>query len=194
MSIPRTLFPVRRVRAAKPWSKWGVWAMWGGSDRSLGSLTIDGHFLADSTLFSEVREANGQCSTDLNKGYLDNPRFWNTSVSEGVYSSATAEYEDNCENTTWKQISGDYVRDERETERIIDPDEVVCNTSQRASDLWVGWPGSARLRYRVPRLMLRHIPRGTDRIRLSDRIHFAEPTPYRYRLHHYVRGHLVGGS
>ena len=108
-----------------PWSKWGVWAMWGGNDRSLDSLTIDGHFLADSTLFSEVREANGQCSTDLNKGYLDNPRFWNTSVSEGVYSSATAEYEDNCENTTWKQISGDHVLNQRETQRIIFDDEIV---------------------------------------------------------------------
>ena len=109
----------------KPWSRWGVWAMWGGSDRQLGSLTIDGHLFAKSALFSEIMEENGQCSTDLNKGYLDNPRFWNTSVSEGVYSSATAEYEDNCDDTTWKQISGDHVLNQRETQRLIEEDDIV---------------------------------------------------------------------
>ena len=56
---------------------------------------------------SEVYENHGQCSTDLDKGYLRQPRFWNTSVTEGAYSSARADYQENCENTTWKQISGD---------------------------------------------------------------------------------------
>jgi hypothetical protein len=109
----------------KPWSEWSVWAKWGGSDRKLGSLRIDGHFLADSTLFSEVMEQDGQCSTDLDKGYLDNPRFWNTSVSKGTYRRATADYEENCKNTTWKQISGDYVLNQRETQRLVDDGGIV---------------------------------------------------------------------
>ena len=109
----------------KPWSKWGVWAKYGGRDRYLGSLTIDGHLLDDSILFSEVYEANGQCSTDLDKGYLRQPRFWNTSVTEGAYSSARADYQENCENTTWKQISGDYVLNQRETRRLIEDGDIV---------------------------------------------------------------------
>ena len=109
----------------KPWSTWGVWAMWNNNDRKLGSLTIDGHLLANSTLFSEVMEHDGQCSTDLDIGYLDDPRFWNNSVSQGIYDSATADYEDNCGDTTWKQISGDHVRNQRETQRLIQDDDVV---------------------------------------------------------------------
>ena len=108
-----------------PWSRWDVWAMYGGSDRYLGSLTIDGHLFVDSMLFSEVKEANGPCETDLERGYLNDPRFWNASVSQGVYTSATAEYQDTCDNTTWESMSGDYVRDERETGRIIDHGDIV---------------------------------------------------------------------
>ena len=108
-----------------PWSTWGVWAMYGGSDRLLGSVTIDGHLFSSSMLFSEVYEANGPCATDLVIGSLNNPRFWNTSISQGLYSSATAEYEATCKNTTWEKISGDYVHDKREVKRIIRHGQIV---------------------------------------------------------------------
>ena len=104
---------------------WGVWAMYGGSDHHLGSLEIDGHFFVDSMLFSEVNEANGPCATDLERGYLDNPRYWNTSSTQSVYTSATAAYQETCGNTTWESISGDHVADERETERFIFDDDTV---------------------------------------------------------------------
>ena len=109
----------------KPWSRWGVWALYGGSDRYLGSLTIDGHLFVDSMLFSEVYEDNGPCATDLVGGSFNDPRYWNTSVTQGVYSSATARYQDTCENTTWESISQDHVRDRRETQRIIYDGHVV---------------------------------------------------------------------
>jgi hypothetical protein len=108
-----------------PWSTWGVWALYGGSDRYLGSVTIDGHLFSSSMLFSELYEANGPCATDLVIGSLDNPRFWNTSISQGAYSSATAEYQATCDNTTWEQVSGDYVHDKRETNRIIGHQQIV---------------------------------------------------------------------
>ncbi|MCY4664376.1 MAG: hypothetical protein OXC00_06910 [Acidimicrobiaceae bacterium] len=108
-----------------PYSTWRVWAMYGGSDHSLGSVTIDGHLFVDSMLFGEVYEQNGPCSTDLVKVALNDPRFWNTSLSQGVYSSATAAYQDTCNNTTWESISQDHVRDKRETQRIIYDGQVV---------------------------------------------------------------------
>lgn len=110
----------------KPWSTWGVWAMYDGIDRYLGSITIDGHLFANSMLFSEVYEANGPCTTDLERAYLHNPQFWNTSFFPGTYASATAEYEKTCDNTTWESMSGNFVRDEREVEpRVIGHEEIV---------------------------------------------------------------------
>lgn len=102
------------------WSKWGVWARWDGTDHYLGSLTIDGVYITGSMLAVELYEANNQCSTDFVGVYLDNPRF--RSVSQGLraYSSATADYEANCSNTSWKVISPpDYIHDVREATRVI---------------------------------------------------------------------------
>ena len=106
------------------WSTWGVWAYYNGQDHYLGSLTLDGHLINDSLGFMEVYEANGQCSTDLERTYFNDWRFWNTGYSQHSYTQGNADYEDNCLTTSWEHPSGgmsDFLRDERETSRSIAP-------------------------------------------------------------------------
>lgn len=105
-----------------PWSTWGVWAYYNGSDHYLGSLTIDGQLLTDSIVFQEIYEENGQCTTDFERTYFNDYRWWNTSASQQPYSKGTADYESNCVTTSWErptQYSGEFLRDERETVRSI---------------------------------------------------------------------------
>jgi len=102
-----------------PWATWGVWALYNGVDHYLGSLTIDGDNLTDATLFSEVWEQNGQCTTDLERGYLGWPRYWRPGQDKLSFSSATANYEANCGNTSWEIIGDQFVRDERNTTRTL---------------------------------------------------------------------------
>jgi len=102
-----------------PWATFGVWALWGGTDHYLGSVTIDGTTIANSNMFVEVYEANGQCSTDLERGYFDNPVYQRNGTWFG-FAHATANYEANCTNTSWLvQGAPDFIRDERETTRVI---------------------------------------------------------------------------
>jgi hypothetical protein len=102
-----------------PWATFGVWALWGGTDRYLGSVTIDGTTIANSNMFVEVYEQNGQCSTDIERGYLDNPMYQRNGAWYG-FAHATANYEANCANTSWRvQGAPDYIRNERETTRTI---------------------------------------------------------------------------
>lgn len=105
-----------------PWATWGVWAYYNGSDHYLGSLTLDGHLIDFSMVFQEVYEASLQCTTDLERTYFNDYRWWNTSASQRSYSLATAGYETNCANTSWERPyagSGEFLRDERNTARSI---------------------------------------------------------------------------
>ncbi|MDX1469083.1 MAG: hypothetical protein R3258_07055 [Acidimicrobiia bacterium] len=107
------------VSAGTPWAQFGVWAMWGGVDTYLGSVTINGTWIAKSFMFAEIYEANGQCSTDLERGYLDNARYQRVGTGMLAFAQAVASYEENCANTSWHALGGDFVRDERETPRVI---------------------------------------------------------------------------
>lgn len=102
-----------------PWATWGVWAMWGGTDHYLGSLTIDGHYLVDGMLFSEVYESQQQCATDLERGYFNDAHYWDWSASQAAFADGWANYEANCSNTTWEHYGGDFVKDERDTTRVV---------------------------------------------------------------------------
>lgn len=103
-----------------PWSTWGVWGLWGGTDRYMGSLTIDGHWFTSSVLAMEVYESNGQCATDFVGVYMDNPRYWSSSQGYRSFPGATADYEANCSNTSWSVIiAPDYIHDGREVTRVI---------------------------------------------------------------------------
>lgn len=108
-----------------PWATWGVWAMYNGNDHYLGSLTIDGNYMTNATLFSEIWEQDGQCVTDLERGYLGWPRYWRPGLTQRSFSSATANYEANCQNTSWEIVGNEFVRDERNTNRTLQNGESV---------------------------------------------------------------------
>jgi hypothetical protein len=102
-----------------PWATFGVWALWSGTDHYLGSVTIDGTTIAKSSMFAEVYEQNGQCSTDLERGYLADPAYQRNGTWYD-FAHGTANYEANCTNTSWLvQGAPDFIRDERETTRVI---------------------------------------------------------------------------
>jgi hypothetical protein len=107
------------VSGGTPWAQFGVWAMWSGVDTYLGSVTINGTWIALSSMFVEVYEANGQCSTDLERGYLDDARYQRVGTGMLAFADAWAHYESNCSNTSWHKLGGDFVRDERETPRVV---------------------------------------------------------------------------
>ncbi len=107
------------VSNGTPWAQFGVWALWGGVDTYLGSVTINGTWIALSSMFVEVYEANGQCSTDLERGYFDNARYQRVGTGMLAFADAWAHYESNCSLTSWHKLGGDFVRDERETPRIV---------------------------------------------------------------------------
>ncbi len=70
--------------------------------------------------FMEVKENDGQCSTDLERGYFNNFRYWQGGATNASFQNAWADYETNCDNTSWHALGGDFVRDARETSRTID--------------------------------------------------------------------------
>lgn len=108
-----------------PWATFGVWALANGTDTYLGEITIDGTNIASANMFAEVYEANGQCTTDLERGYLDNPTY-HRGGSWYRFPSAIADYEVNCTNTSWLvEGAPDFIRDERETLRVVDQNEFI---------------------------------------------------------------------
>jgi hypothetical protein len=103
---------------------WGVWALWAGSgcpsnDCYAGSISLPGLTLTHAWLFTEVMETNGPCVTDFERAYFNDPVYRNLNGGPFGFSSATANYENNCADTTWQSIQGDYVKDERITPRIV---------------------------------------------------------------------------
>lgn len=100
-------------------SKWGSWAQWGGTDHAIGTnLWMRGRTLVRAHQFMEVYETNGQCSTDFERTYFNDPR----SLAGSTWTTqphANANYESNCSNTTWHRFGGEFVRDEREHFRDI---------------------------------------------------------------------------
>lgn len=110
---------VWKIASGSSSSSWGVWALWSGTDRYLGSLTIDGSWLAWSTLAVEIFEQNNQCSTDFVGVYLDNPIYRSASQGLRSYAQGTANYEANCSNTSWSVISDDFIHDGREVSRTV---------------------------------------------------------------------------
>jgi predicted AlkP superfamily pyrophosphatase or phosphodiesterase len=119
---------VWQVDKGANWSKWGVWALWSGTDHPLGSLTLDGVYMSASMLAEELYEASNQCTTDFVGVYLDNPRYRSASQGLRSFGSATANYEANCSNTSWKVISApDYIHDVREAARTIPHGGIIWN-------------------------------------------------------------------
>lgn len=109
---------------------WGVWVLWSGSgcpnnDCYAGSITLPGHTLTYTWLFTEVMEVNGPCTTDFERVYFDNPVYRNLNGGPFIYTEATADYEDTCRDTTWESIQFDFVRDERMKGRVIPQNGVI---------------------------------------------------------------------
>lgn len=114
-----------------PYSTWGVWALWAGSgcsqnDCYQGSVTIDGSLFTGTIMWVEDWEtAAGPCSTDLERGYFNDPAYLSVSQGWPTFPHSVADYQDTCpasgaQSTTW-MIAGapDFIRDEREINRII---------------------------------------------------------------------------
>lgn len=104
---------------------WGVWAYFNGSDHYAGAITFRGHWLSNALLFTEVMETNGPCTTDFERVYFDNPVYRSAYGGPWAFYDGEADYQDTCDNTTWEQISGDFVRDERMKTRVIDDGEMI---------------------------------------------------------------------
>lgn len=103
----------------RPWANWGVWAMWDGNEQYLGSLTLTGHWMTNSQMFTELYETNGQCQTDFVQVYFNDGVYWSSSQGAKSFPDATAGYEPNCNNTSWASHGGDYFSDGRERPRTI---------------------------------------------------------------------------
>lgn len=119
-----------------PNSTWGVWALWSGSgcpqsDCFQGSVTVDGTLFTGTINWVEDWEtAAGPCSTDLERGYFNDPAYLSVSQGWRSFPSSEADYQATCpdpnpqqpgdKSTTWL-IAGapDFIRDERETDRVI---------------------------------------------------------------------------
>ena len=101
------------------WARFGVWAQWSGTDRYLGSVTIDGTWITNSSMFTEVWEGDGQCSTDLEPGYLLRPTY-QRKATFSTFRNAIVDYESNCPDTSWSVVGApDFVSDARERARTI---------------------------------------------------------------------------
>ena len=101
-------------------SMWGSWAMWDGVDRQFGTnLWTKGVSLTHPALFTELNEQENQCSTDFERTYFNAPRALAPSAGGSSWfepspAVATASYEANCRNTTFRKLGGTFIVDERE--------------------------------------------------------------------------------
>jgi len=101
-------------------SKWGSWAQWGGVDHQIGTnLWMRGTTLVWANQFVEIYEESNQCITDFERTYFNNPTSLSTSQGWTVQPDADANYQNNCSNTTWERLGGEFIRNEREHNRVI---------------------------------------------------------------------------
>lgn len=99
-------------------SEWGVWAMWDGVDRQMGSnLWMRGTTIASGSEWVEIYESDDQCTTDFERTYFWGPQSFNNNWS--TPTKATANYQNNCSNTTWHKHGGTFIQNERQVLRTV---------------------------------------------------------------------------
>jgi hypothetical protein len=85
----------------------------------LGTSIMIGTTLNYAAQWMELIE-HKPCDTDFVKVRYDNLAYWsNLAGPPLMLSNGLANYESRCGNTSWEQISGNYVFDKRQTPRVI---------------------------------------------------------------------------
>lgn len=86
-----------------------------------GDSLLLGDRIRASSHWLEVIEADNPCITDVGPVHFDNARFYNQFGGPYSFSSAIADYESTCPNTTWGRwaYNDDWIVDVRNTARTI---------------------------------------------------------------------------